>query len=257
MTAASLLRGCWTLLGRASDGLLHPTDCFVCALPIEPGGPPFCPACRDELSDAAGSPCLRCAMPMGPFADRRKGCSECRGKALGFDAAVALGPYLGPIRRSCLALKREPNAWMARWFADVLVESRGDAIRRALEGKPGLDPWVVPVPLHWRKRLSRGYNQAEALARGVASGLKMPVRLPLCRVVHTKELALAGHHERARRMKGVFRVKHRTKLEGRSIVLVDDILTSGATAGARGEGTQKGRGGAGRRGRDRPGRGKP
>ncbi|WP_435017807.1 ComF family protein [Tundrisphaera sp. TA3] len=230
MTAGSTLRDWWALIGRAGGGLLFPTACQVCD--AETHGSPFCDACGDELRDAAGSPCHRCAMPMGPFADRTRGCSECRGKALGFDAAVALGPYTGPIRQFCLALKREHNAWMARWVAELVVESRAGAIRRALGPDVGPEPWVVPIPLHWRKRFRRGYNQAEALARGVASGMKLPLRQPLRRVVDTPALALAGRPERARRMKEAFRVARGARLEGRPVLLVDDILTTGATTGA-------------------------
>lgn len=230
MTGVATLRSWLAMAGRAGGGLLFPTSCLVCD--AEADGRPFCEPCRAELREASGLACHRCAMPMGPWADRTRGCSECRGKPLGFDAAVALGPYQGPIRQLCLSLKREYNAWMARWVADLVVEARADAIRSALGADSGIEPWVVPVPLHWRKRFRRGYDQAEALARGVASGLGLKVHRPLRRVVNTPALALAGRPERARRMKDAFRVARGPRPEGRTIVLVDDILTTGATTGA-------------------------
>ena len=56
---------------------------------------------------------------------------ECRGESLGFDAAIALGPYQGPIRQLCLLLKHERNAWLARWLIDLLLEARAEVAAAA------------------------------------------------------------------------------------------------------------------------------
>ena len=222
------LRNCWQLTGQAIDELLFPAYCPVCD--IATGGPPFCPDCRGELLGASGPTCPRCAMPVGPFSDLEGGCSECRGRTLGFDRAIALGPYQGPIRHLCLSLKHERNAWMARWLAELVVDGCSEPLRSEAQAEGGA--WVVPVPLHWRRRMTRGYNQAEALAIGMARALKLKVRHPLRRVVATPRLAQVGRTERARLLKDAFRARTSRSLEGRTILLVDDILTSGATCGA-------------------------
>jgi ComF family protein len=178
------------------------------------------------LLGASGAACERCAMPVGPFSDRRGGCSECRGRSLGFDRAIALGPYQGPIRQLCLELKQERNAWMAPWIMDVLIEARGEV------GRSPRDSWVVPVPLHWRRRLRRGYNQSEALADRLARRLGLPLSQSLRRVVATPPLARSGRAERARLLRDAFRARTSTSLKGRTVLLVDDILTTGATCGA-------------------------
>jgi ComF family protein len=223
-----LLLDCWDWTGRAVDSLIFPSYCPICDL--DTGGPAFCSACRAELLDASGSTCLRCAMPVGPYADLTGGCSECRGRSLGFDRAIALGPYEGPIRHLCLGLKRERNAWIARWLAELVVEGCSEALRTEAKAEGGA--WVVPIPLHWRRRLSRGYNQAEALALGIARGLSLEVRRPLRRVVATPKLARIGRTDRSKIMKRAFRSRPDEALRGRTIFLVDDILTSGATCGA-------------------------
>ena len=138
------------------------------------------------------------------------------------------GAYEGPVRRVCLMLKRDRNAWLARWVAEVVAEGQVDRLKA--EAGPGA--CVVPVPLHWRRRLSRGYNQAEALAVGLGRALGLEVRSPLRRVVDTPRLALAGRSERARIIRGAFRTRRRADLRGRTVLLVDDILTTGATSGA-------------------------
>jgi ComF family protein len=220
------LRHLWANGRRALDALVFPWECALCGAPGEAS--PFCEGCRDELLDASGVPCERCAMPVGPWADRTGGCSECRGKSLGFDGVIALGPYAGPIRHLCLRLKAERNAWLAPWLAAVLAESRAEALRSCVPG----DSWVVPIPLHWRRRLRRGYNQSEALALGLSKRLALRMARPLRRVRATPPLARSGRSERARVMRDAFRAKDSPSLQGRVILLVDDILTTGATCGA-------------------------
>ena len=147
-STARFLLDCWDWAGQAVDSLVFPPYCPVCD--ADTGGPAFCPDCRAELLGASGPTCPRCAMPVGPYADLSGGCSECRGRPLGFDRAIALGPYQGPIRHLCLGLKHERNAWMARWLAELVVEGRS---RRSGPRSARAGAWVVPVPLHWRRRL--------------------------------------------------------------------------------------------------------
>ncbi|MEO6808015.1 MAG: ComF family protein [Isosphaeraceae bacterium] len=209
---------------EAVDTLLFPLPCLICG---EDGlAAPFCDPCRAELLESSGRMCGRCAMPIGPWEQDPAGCSECRGKSLGFDGAVALGPYQGPIRHLCLQLKRDQNAWLAPWLSELLIESRGEVLRR-YEGAR-----VVPVPLHWQRRWVRGYNQSEALGYRLARRLGVRLVRPLQRVVSTPALAELSRAERAKAMRGVFRVRDPRSIEGRTVLLVDDILTTGATCGS-------------------------
>jgi ComF family protein len=210
-------------LGALAD-LAFPLDCVICGQ--DGTRTPFCDDCRAELREARGEACPRCALGLGPWARSDGGCSVCRERTLGFDAAVALGPYQGPIREVCLRLKHQRDAWLAPWVADVLAEARGEQLRA--EGPDG----VVAVPLHWSRRLRRGYNQAEALAAGLARRLGAQLRPALRRIVATEPLAGLGRTERDRLMKQAFRARNRVRLQGQTIILVDDILTTGATCGA-------------------------
>ncbi len=135
-------------------------------------------------------------------------------------------PYEGAIKDLCLQLKHERNAWLAPWLGDLLVEGRREAISRLPE-----DAWVVPVPLHWWRHWRRGYNQAEALARSLAKGLGLPIHRPLRRVKATPRLAQKGITERSELMHKAFRARSSPQLKGRTVLLVDDILTTGATCG--------------------------
>ena len=217
----------------AIDRVAFPVSCAICE--AGPMPEPICEDCRAELLGAAGDACPRCAEPVGPYglaaAEAFGGCSSCRGRRLGFDSAFALGPYEGPIRHLCLRLKHARDAWLGRWLADLIVEARGTAILAGLD-RSGRPPLVVPVPLHWTRRLTRGGNQAEEIADRLATRLGLKRARGLRRVRPTRKLAGRGRVERARELRGAFRADRPKLVEGREVLLVDDILTTGATCGA-------------------------
>jgi len=213
-----------SVLNEAFDRLVFPSTCEICG---EGGLPaPFCEDCRRELIEAVGTACPRCAMPVGPHANLENGCAACRGRAQGFDSAVALGAYQGPIRSLCLSIKHEQSGWLCAHLTDLLMESRGEELRSARAS------CIVAVPLHWRRRIARGYNQADALADRLAKRLKVPRVPALRRVVATPKLARLGRVDRAKLLRNAF-VAKRDRIEpGGVAILVDDILTTGSTCGA-------------------------
>lgn len=215
-------------LGEALGALAFPWSCAICGDEASTG--PFCPTCRcqilDQAARRASSTCPRCALATGPYADLDGGCSACRGRALGFDAALALGPYEGALRALCLSLKQERNAWLAPWLIDLVVEASRDAFDRLPRGAS-----IVPVPLHWQRRWRRGYNQAEALACALGQNLWLPVERSLRRIRGTDKLAPLSPTDRSEAMRGVFKVRANRRLSDRTVLLVDDVLTTGATCG--------------------------
>ena len=221
---AEIVRKVATTCLEAMDDVLFPLACQVCGLDGLPE--PYCSDCRRELLEAAGACCRRCAMPVGPHFDPERRCSECRGRSLGFDRAWALGPYQGPIRDACLLVKQAEEAWLIPWLAALLVEARGEAIRES-----GVDR-VVPVPAHWTRRMRRRHDQADELASSVARKLGLPLCRPLRRVKATTHLVGLSRTERAAELKDAFRVRRGFDCRGWRVLLVDDILTSGATCGA-------------------------
>lgn len=134
------------------------------------------------------------------------------------DRARAVGDYDGAMRALVHALKYDGRRSLARPLA-ALMRARGAAV---LEGAAA----VVPVPLHWRRRVSRGFNQAADLARGLG-----PPRLDALRRIRatpTQTGLTAGR--RRQNMRGAFaatRVARR--LTGAPVVLIDDVRTTGAT----------------------------
>ena len=219
--------------------LVFPRECPICEADSDDApslysnlvGSPFCRSCRLELLEGAGSSCARCAMPIGPFADPAGPCRECVKQRYAFQGAFALGPYSGALRDLILEMKHSQGAWIAPWLGALLAEAR-PSLRLLVAKNPGM--LVVPIPLHWKREWSRGYNQADELGRGLARALGLKHASVLKRVESAEILAGKGRTERAKALQNAFRLKRfaRSKVEGKTILLVDDVLTTGATAGS-------------------------
>lgn len=92
---------------------------------------------------------------------------------------------------------------------------------------------IIPVPLHRKKKRKRGYNQSEKLCQGIIEAFHRPVSSDnLFRITHTRTQTRKNRQERLDNMKGVFQLRRPSELEGKHILLVDDVLTTGATTGA-------------------------
>ena len=190
----------------------------------------FCPECWSGL-DLLGSPCCdRCALPFE--SDALSGadglCLGCRDRAPAFDRMRAAVAYGELARGVALKLKygRKPGA--ARVMATLMSRHVG-----AFTGSG--DPILCPVPLHRSRLWTRGYNQAALIARALARRHKLELVPDLLqRTRATPPLKEMGPAERARTVRGAFRLHPRraAKVEGRHILLVDDVYTSGATVGA-------------------------
>ena len=113
---------------------------------------------------------------------------------------------------------------MGRWFGRVLADTDPYA---------GVD-LIVPVPLHFRKVLRRGYNQSEYIARGMSRSMEIPVetRAVVRRINNPSQTQTSTHSERWENVEGIFAVRRPERLAGRHILLVDDVMTTGATIGS-------------------------
>ena len=152
--------------------------------------------------------------------DSNELCEVCRKGEPNFDAIYSFGSYEGTLR-SLIHLYKYSKV-------DALSGPLGDMIVRALPLEVRLDV-VLPMPMHWRKQWNRGFNQAELLAQHVAAryGLKPANYLRRSRL--TKAQASLSEAERQTNLKNSFCVRKPEQLAGKRVLLVDDVMTTGAT----------------------------
>jgi ComF family protein len=217
--------------------LVFPPFCPVCRARLEEGRrDPLCGACWTQLPRIGPPWCRRCGQPMASFpaaavagalplrADGGPLCGACRREPPVFAYARAAVRYEDVAREALHAFKFWGHRALARPLGDLLVEAVGG---RLPAGPPDL---LVPVPLHPRRERERGFNQSRLLARRLARAWGCPVADDvLVRSVATpSQTSLDGAARRAN-VRRAFRLRRAELVAGRHVVLVDDILTTGAT----------------------------
>jgi len=218
-------------------GLTYPEQCRVCGGPVESWDDGIaCVTCWEDpnVTDLAmRSSCSKCGAQLAltnidrshttPNADARF-CGNCA--TLPFTSARACGVYSGAVEASILFLKDSPH---------VCPRLRKIIYRTVSDHEPALTAQVVlPVPLHHLRRQQRGFNQAEVIARLISREFLLP--LDIHSLVRTKptERHRAGMDagDRARSVERAFEVSRPRLIQGASVLLVDDVYTTGSTIGA-------------------------
>lgn len=205
--------------------LLFPPLCIACGEPLG-AGQGFCPACWTGITFLDGPMCACCGLPFAFDPGEGTECGACLAQPPPYDRARAIFAYDEASRSPILALKHADRLDLVPGFAHWLARS-GQALLAETE-------LIVPVPLHPLKLWQRRYNQAAELARhlGVLSGKPMAPRA-LERIRRTESQgAMVSAKARRRNVRGAFRVSDPSSVAGRKVLLVDDVLTTGATAEA-------------------------
>ena len=212
-----------TLIWRGLSQLLWPAVCAVCDKAICDTDNDLCPKCWNELlTCTAGDYCPRCGRDASKYGLLAGACAACRNEEIYFDGIARAGVYTEALRQMILAFKHDHSELA------LALARMADA---ALQGSPFGDhiDLLVPVPLHWTRRLRRGYNQSLLIAKR----LKVPharISTDLVRARRTRiQPQMATPAARARNVAGAFLVRNRHNFEGKTVCLVDDIKTTGAT----------------------------
>ncbi len=191
--------------------LLFPSACVVCGQEVrEPAA--ICPGCAEEVG-GWGSICQICGVGIAPGLDLCEGCAV---ETRPYVWARSLGPYEGVLRALVLLVKYEGERAVARFL--------GRRMAALLAGEVAVVTWVPPDPVRLRQR---GFHGAELLGREVAKALGLPGRPLLRKLRHSPEQVGRPRQERVRAMHGLFSATRRG--QGERVLLVDDVLTTGAT----------------------------
>jgi ComF family protein len=215
--------GRWLNLGL---DLVYPPSCAFCRCAIESRESVLlCPACRAEMMEC-GRACARCGSTVvsDVRVDASHGCPRCKNERLHFHGVVRLGVYQGKLRAAVLRIKKQHERALAIALGEMLAKSN-DARWAALQPDA-----VVPVPMHWTRKIWRGVNSPETIAERLARHLDIPLASHLlARCRRTAPQASLSPSKRLANVRGAFRAARHADLPGARLLLVDDIMTTGAT----------------------------
>lgn len=199
-------------LRRLRPAALLPASCVLCG--ADGAAPVLCPGCAADLPLLPAARCPQCAEPT----THGERCGRCLAVPPHFDATTAIFRYDFPLDRLVHALKYGHQLGIAAWLGDCLAGAATDS--------PG--EVVVPLPLHPARLRSRGFNQSAEIARSLAARLGRPVAYDLLqRRRDTGPQAALPLKERAANVRRAFECSR--DAAGASFLLVDDVMTSGAT----------------------------
>ncbi len=217
------LRQVITFAHQSLNQLLWPAVCINCGESICETDKELCQKCWAQLLACTGGDyCWRCGRDVSKFAIVEGKCPDCQGKEFNFAGIARSGIYKEALQQMILAFKK------GRTELNSTLGFLGNSALQGSDFYNDID-FFIPVPLHWSRRLVRGYNQSHLLAKK----LKHPaakINTDLVRIRRTKiQPAMASPRARAKNVAGAFAVRPRHNFTNRKICLVDDIKTTGAT----------------------------
>ena len=203
---------------------LFPCSCTLCREPLAVGQPSFCSNCIEQLP-YLDQQCVRCAEPLIYSSI----CPKCQKNPPNFRRCVALFDYQPPIRASILRIKRNPHAPELKQLSLLLA----DLLTIAYKGTTMPDI-IIPMPLHPLKLARRGFNQSYLIASFIKSKLSnLEILDNRCiRTYYGKPQHAKTKKQRWGSMSGAFTTRDNSTIDNLSVALIDDVVTTGATATA-------------------------
>ncbi|WP_373214345.1 double zinc ribbon domain-containing protein [Ruminococcus sp. 5_1_39BFAA] len=207
---------------RSFPDILYPRRCPLCHQILKDPSRLICPACAKEIRPISEPRCFKCGKPVK---EEEEYCVDCRIHPGAFRQGKGIFLYDSRMKDSLMKYKYYGRREYGRFFARAMY----------IYGKKDLERWkpdlLIPVPLYWRKQRMRGFNQAAYLAEQLSGYTGIPADCSLVKKVRQtksqKKLDAAG---RRKNLQAAFRVRER--VDGRRILVVDDVYTTGSTMDA-------------------------
>jgi ComF family protein len=214
-------------LFRSLIQFLYPAQCRHCKENLDPAdGHYICKYCWEEVRFIEAPFCQTCGYPLNPLAslpEKVFSCDNCPDDVK-FRKARAIAYYDSVVGEAVRLLKYQDKTIMADPLADLMFNT----MPRLLDVQDY--DYIIPVPIHKKKMRKRGYNQMELIGRRLSTKTGIPLELrSLVKSVNTPPQRGLDAEDRQKNIKGSFEVPDRSKIEGKRILLIDDVMTTGAT----------------------------
>jgi len=214
-----------TLLAKVS-GLIYPDICQICENEKATSEESYvCRSCRSKIKYIEPPFCEQCGKPYEGYITTSFICSDCRSSKIYFSQARSVAVYDDVIKKAIHLYKYKSALWIEPILAEMLIESiKTDSDWSERDA-------IIPVPLHFVKRNERGFNQSERLSTRISKATGIPLNTKLLkRVKYTETQTTLDRSRRSENVKNAFDVKDKSGwLKGKKLILIDDVLTTGAT----------------------------
>ncbi|MCA9109679.1 MAG: ComF family protein [Planctomycetaceae bacterium] len=223
--------------GQDVTNFVYLRNCVHCRIGLPPAGDRFlsderdvvpdcfCPDCYELLSCTVERACLRCGAPVGPYIDTSEGCRHCRKDRFHFDRVFALGVYEGPLRACCTRVKQPFEEPLTAGLTELLADAHREEWINL-----GID-LVIPIPHHWTERVMTPHLPPQTMSRVFSRRLMAPETVHiLCKTRRTPAQSSLTPSRRRKNLRNAFRISGGARLDGLTVLLTDDILTTGTTA---------------------------
>ncbi len=208
---------------------LYPAQCRHCGENLDPAdGHYICKSCWDQVKYIDRPYCEKCGSPLNPLSSLPKkvfSCANCPHEA-SFGKARAIAYYYGSaIGEAIRLLKDNGKTIMAGKLAEIMAKGAHDLL-----DVQDYD-CIIPVPIHKKKLRKRGYNQMDLIGRKMSDKLGIPIESQsFIKSVHTPPQRGLKARDRVQNIKGSFSVIDLSKIAGKRVLLIDDVMTTGSTA---------------------------
>ncbi len=213
-------------LGRGVVDVFYPPRCVLCGASLDEGEDSVCAQCTHNLPLIYSPHCPRCCRPILTRGGPEHLCSECATRVQpAVLRIVAAGMFRDDIRELIHLYKYSYHSYLAVFLAQRILHQA-----RRLNAINDID-LIVPVPLHWRRLRNRGFNQAREIGKILSDKTGIPL-IPsrhFSRIRHTTPQVTLSAAGRKENIRGAFAVRDKNTIKGKSIALVDDVITTGST----------------------------